>query len=66
MTDSPLSNAGQAGADIEVTMEMAAAGGRAYREWSADTKQQAKLNAVANLSSCVYRAMERERRLSLL
>ena len=48
--------------DIEVTIEMAAAGSAAYREWLADAKEQAKLNAVANLSSRVYKAMERVRR----
>ena len=50
--------------EIEVTMEMAVAGGTAYRSWLGDPKEQRKLNSIANLVSRVYLAMEEERRLS--
>lgn len=39
---------------------MAGAGARVYRAWKNDPTEQRKLNAVANLVSRVYAAMERE------
>ena len=56
---------GQAGAQIEATMEMCAAGAAKYRDWESDDCEQRKLNAVSNLVYRVYCAMERIRRQPL-
>ena len=48
--------------EIEVSIQMAGAGARVYRAWKNDPTEQRKLNAVANLVSRVYAAMEREAR----
>ena len=57
----------QAGAgkqEIEISLEMAAAGSAAYRMWLADPLEQKKLNSAANLAARVYRAMESQRHQS--
>lgn len=48
--------------EIEVSIQMAGAGARVYHAWKNDPTEQRKLNAVANLVSRVYAAMEREAR----
>ena len=50
---------------FEVSIPMAMAGAAAYREWDSDEVECSKVNAVANLVSKVYRAMEAERRFLL-
>lgn len=50
--------------DVEVSIPMCAAGAAAYREWEASPRERGKLNAVANLVSEIYAAMEGVRRLS--
>ena len=43
---------------MEVSMQMCAAGASQYRAWEADKSERDKLNAVANLVSRIYRAMD--------
>lgn len=66
----PLDQGGAGGSDSdlrdrparELTVDMAAAGASAYREWEANPRERGKLNAVANLVAKVFRSMEAQRR----
>jgi hypothetical protein len=51
--------------ESEVTVLMCLAGAAAYRAWEVDSIERDKSNAVANLVSRIYLAMDEERRLSL-